>query len=213
MRAATHGCNEGSIEAGWLGQSHLPVMLNYVPTNDEGSSTTHRTGGPPLVLNSEMARAFVLSARSSGRAAPPSGRAFALSVLGNGPSVRPLLLRSRSLFAAHVPCLLAYCARAAYPGPAAAGPPWPSPSRPLWTALWVMRIMAATFAAAAFAAAAFAATALLLCICCYCCCCICCCCCLPVCVSAQMLPLLLLPCLLRSPAAAAPPPFSVSFFK
>ena len=32
MRAATHGCNEGSIEAGWLGQSHLPVMLNYVPT-------------------------------------------------------------------------------------------------------------------------------------------------------------------------------------
>ena len=32
MRAATHGCNEGSIEAGWLGQSHLPVVLNYVPT-------------------------------------------------------------------------------------------------------------------------------------------------------------------------------------
>ena len=32
MRAATHGCNEGSIEAGWLGQAHLPVMLNYVPT-------------------------------------------------------------------------------------------------------------------------------------------------------------------------------------
>ena len=48
-------------------------------------ATTHRTGGPPLVLNSEMARAFVLSVRSSGRAAPPSGRAFALSVLGNGP--------------------------------------------------------------------------------------------------------------------------------
>ena len=47
--------------------------------------TTQRTGGPPLVLNSEMARAFVLSVRSSGRAAPPSGRAFALSVLGNGP--------------------------------------------------------------------------------------------------------------------------------
>ena len=70
-------------------------------------ATTHRTGGPPLVLNSEMARAFVLSVRSSGRAAPSSGRAFALSVLGNGPSVRPLLLRSRSLFAAHVPCLLA----------------------------------------------------------------------------------------------------------
>ena len=63
-------------------------------------------GGPPLVLNSEMARAFVLSVRSSGRAAPPSGRAFALSVLGNGPSVRPLLLRSRSLFAAYMPCLL-----------------------------------------------------------------------------------------------------------
>ena len=38
MRAATHGCNEGSIEAGWLGQSHLPVMLNYVPTTmDDGS--------------------------------------------------------------------------------------------------------------------------------------------------------------------------------
>ena len=35
MRAATHGCNEGSIEAGWLGQSHLPVMLNYVPTANE----------------------------------------------------------------------------------------------------------------------------------------------------------------------------------
>ena len=51
-------------------------------------STTHRTGGPPLVLNSEMARAFVLSVRSSGRAAPPSGRGFTLSVLarlGNGP--------------------------------------------------------------------------------------------------------------------------------
>ena len=73
----------------------------------EAQTTTQRTGGPPLVLNSEMARAFVLSVRSSGRAAPPSGRAFALSVLGNGPSVRPLLLRSRSLFAAHVPCLLA----------------------------------------------------------------------------------------------------------
>ena len=41
MRAATHGCNEGSIEAGWLGQSHLPVMLNYVPTTgltDESAS-------------------------------------------------------------------------------------------------------------------------------------------------------------------------------
>ena len=48
-------------------------------------TTTQRTGGPPLVLNSEMARAFVLSVRSSGRAAPPSGRAFALGVLGNGP--------------------------------------------------------------------------------------------------------------------------------
>ena len=35
MRAATHGCNEGSIEAGWLGQSHLPVMLNYVPTTQQ----------------------------------------------------------------------------------------------------------------------------------------------------------------------------------
>ena len=30
MRAATHGSNEGSIEAGWLEQSHLPVMLNYI---------------------------------------------------------------------------------------------------------------------------------------------------------------------------------------
>ena len=157
------------------------------------ATTTERTGGAPLVLNSEMARAFVLSVRSSGRAAPPSGRAFALSVLGNGPSVRPLLLRSRSLFAAHVPCLLAYCARAAYPGPAAAGPPWPSPSRPLWTALWAMRIMAATFAAAALlllhllllhccsafaatAAAAFAAAAACRSVCqrrcCLCCCCL-----------------------------------------
>ena len=36
MRAATHGYNEGSIEAGWLGQSHLPVMLNYVPTTISG---------------------------------------------------------------------------------------------------------------------------------------------------------------------------------
>ena len=130
------------------------------------------------------------------------------------PSSRLLPLPSRPLFASSMASALTQCARATWcPGPAAAGPPWPSPSRPLWTALWVMRIMAATFAAAAFAAAAFAATALLLCICCYCCCCICCCCCLPVCVSAQMLPLLLLPCLLRSPAAAAPPPFSVSFFK
>ena len=44
MRAATHGCNEGSIEAGWLGQSHLPVMLNYVPTT---TSSSHRALAAP----------------------------------------------------------------------------------------------------------------------------------------------------------------------
>ena len=74
------------------------------------NATTHRTGGGALVLNSEMARAFVLSVRSSGRAAPPSGRGFALKCTGptgKWPSVRPLLLRSRSLFAAYMPCLLA----------------------------------------------------------------------------------------------------------
>ena len=42
MRAATHGCNEGSIEAGWLGQSHLPVMLNYVPTTEVWMAYTDR---------------------------------------------------------------------------------------------------------------------------------------------------------------------------
>ena len=47
MRAATHGCNEGSIEAGWLGQSHLPVMLNYIPTadEDEDNNQLHSRGG------------------------------------------------------------------------------------------------------------------------------------------------------------------------
>ena len=71
------------------------------------STTTQRTGGPPLVLNSEIARAFVLSVRSSGRAAPPSGRAFALSVLGNGPLQGRCYCEPLSLSAAHMPCLLA----------------------------------------------------------------------------------------------------------
>ena len=83
------------------------LLGSYTGSTAAHFPTTQRTGGGALVLNSEMARAFVLSVRSSGRAAPPSGRAFALSVLGNGPSVRPLLLRSRSLFAAYMPCLLA----------------------------------------------------------------------------------------------------------
>ena len=140
------------------------------------------------------------------------------------PSSRLLPLPSRPLFASSMASALTQCARATWcPGPAAAGPPWPSPSRRLWAVVGDEDLVAATFAAAA----------LLLCICCYCCscmccyccccicwccccicwcCCICCSCCLPVCVQRQMLHLLLLPCRLRSPAAPPPPPFPVSSF-
>ena len=41
MRAATHGCNEGSIEAGWLGQSH-PTQTREVHSHIHWALDTYR---------------------------------------------------------------------------------------------------------------------------------------------------------------------------
>ena len=155
----------------------------------------------------------------------PGGHVHVRSCTEKRPAFRPLLLPNRPLFAVYTPYLLGYCAGAtSCPDPAVTAPP---------LALACAASVGCVMGDEDLIAATFAAAALLLCICCCCCCCICCCCCCICCrcsicccccIAApacrkflsvcQMLPLLLLlPCLLRSPAAAAPPPFSVSFFK
>ena len=124
------------------------------------------------------------------------------------PSLRPLLLSNRPLFAVYMPYLLSYCAGAtSYPGPAVAAPPlalacaasvscvmghgewlcccciccWCSPQA---KEIWVCATNASTHAAAAAAAAAAAFFSLLL----------------------PLLRLSLLPCLLGGPAALVAAP-------
>ena len=65
-----------------------------------GATTTHRTGPPPPVLNSEMA------------IFGPGGHVHVRSRTEKRPSSRPLLLSNRPLFAVYMPYLLSYCAGA-----------------------------------------------------------------------------------------------------